>query len=370
MHDNNQRYLIYINLFTLFTFCLEINTIDWLIDIHCPEFSTTPAVFISGTTSTDEDCRCGRKFWTLYIFYWIKVFLKLPFAVSFSVLFFTIQYAVFRKSFKTFYVSLWISDLYIYVHTCTYAHMCTHVWEECKDVKNVKTTIYIYIYIYIYSSYDETIQRKQSAQYRKRRAITVKVTLTSARCDTVFHIRRWRRWSSDRCRGRLGAEVSVIYIYIYIYICFIYIYIYIKQVRIKCRIVFLEKCECYNIVPYGLQICKKPVLGKSSESFLSQWDQVSRTSSVKFLRLAILESKYQLQQCSDDVEVTTNLIMDEYSLSTYLLIKRDVELAISKFIEDIDLSLDAKFNKFRQAPWIHSTGNSFPTNHDWWNSTM
>ena len=31
MHDNNQRYLIYINLFTLFTFCLEINTIDRLI---------------------------------------------------------------------------------------------------------------------------------------------------------------------------------------------------------------------------------------------------------------------------------------------------------------------------------------------------
>ena len=50
--------------------------------------------------------------------------------------------------------------------------------------------LYIYIYpIYIYSSYDETIQRKQSAKYRKRRAITVKVTLTSARCDTVFHIR-------------------------------------------------------------------------------------------------------------------------------------------------------------------------------------
>ena len=48
----------------------------------------------------------------------------------------------------------------------------------------------IYIYTYIYSSYDETIQRKQSAQYRKRRAITVKVTLTSARCDTVFYILR------------------------------------------------------------------------------------------------------------------------------------------------------------------------------------
>ena len=30
----------------------------------------------------------------------------------------------------------------------------------------------------------------------------VKITLTSARCDTVFHI---QRWSSDRCRGRLGS---------------------------------------------------------------------------------------------------------------------------------------------------------------------
>ena len=37
-----------------------------------------------------------------------------------------------------------------------------------------------------------------------------------------------------------------------------------KQARIKCRILFLEKCESNNIVPYGLQICRKPVLGKSS----------------------------------------------------------------------------------------------------------
>ena len=36
---------------------------------------------------------------------------------------------------------------------------------------------YIYIYIYIYNSYDERIQRKQSAQYRKRRAITVRLHL-------------------------------------------------------------------------------------------------------------------------------------------------------------------------------------------------
>ena len=143
-----------------------------------------------------------------------------------------------------------------------------------------------------------------------------------------------------------------------------------KQARIKCRILFLDKCESYNIVPYGLQICMNPVLGKSSESFLSQWDQVSRTSSVEFLRLDILESNYQLQQCSEDVEVTTNLIIDEYSLSTYLLIKRDVDIAISKFIVDITLRLDAKVKKFGQAPWIHSTGNPISGNYEWWNSKM
>ena len=97
---------------------------------------------------------------------------------------------------------------------------------------------------------------------------------------------------------------------------------------------------------------------------------MSRTSSVEFLRLAILESKYQLQQCSEDVEVITNLIIDEYSLSTYLLIKRDVDIAISKFIVDITLRLDAKVKKFRQAPWIHSTGNPLPGNYEWWSSKM
>ena len=58
--------------------------------------------------------------------------------------------------------------IYMYMHVCRYIHI-------------------LHIHIHVYSSYDETIQRKQSAQYRKRRAITVKVTLTSARCDTVFH---------------------------------------------------------------------------------------------------------------------------------------------------------------------------------------
>ena len=46
--------------------------------------------------------------------------------------------------------------------------------------------MYIYIYIYI-SCCDKRIQRRQSAQYCKRRAMTVKVTLTSAHCDSVSH---------------------------------------------------------------------------------------------------------------------------------------------------------------------------------------
>ena len=93
-----------------------------------PEFSTTSAAFISGMAqavvndvnsrrrATDEDCRCGGKFWTMYVFYWIYVFLKLPFAVSFSVLLITIQYAAFRIPPRTFYVSLYI---YIYINIYT-----------------------------------------------------------------------------------------------------------------------------------------------------------------------------------------------------------------------------------------------------------
>ena len=47
-----------------------------------------------------------------------------------------------------------------------------------------------------------------------------------------------------------------------------------------------------------------------------------------------------------------------------------MDIAILKFIVDITLRLDAKFKKFKQAPWILSTGNPLPTNHDWWNSAM
>ena len=50
--------------------------------------------------------------YTMYIFYRIKAFLKLLFAVSFSDLFITIQYAVFRKSLRTFYARI---SIYIYI---------------------------------------------------------------------------------------------------------------------------------------------------------------------------------------------------------------------------------------------------------------
>ena len=56
----------------------------------------------------------------------------------------------------------------------------------------------IYMYIYICSSQDDGIQLILSAQYRKCRSITARATLTYARCDIVFSIRRWRRWSIDR----------------------------------------------------------------------------------------------------------------------------------------------------------------------------
>ena len=45
------------------------------------------------------------------------MFFKLPFGVSFSVLFITMQYAVFRKSLRTFYVTL-----YIYIGILNHIH--------------------------------------------------------------------------------------------------------------------------------------------------------------------------------------------------------------------------------------------------------
>ena len=45
--------------------------------------------------------------------------------------------------------------------------------------------MYRYIYIYTHSSYKERIQREESVQYRKRRAVTVKVTHTSQRQNST-----------------------------------------------------------------------------------------------------------------------------------------------------------------------------------------
>ena len=55
--------------------------------------------------------------------------LKLLFAVSFRDLFFTIQYAVFRKSLSTFYVSL-----YVYMCVCMCVYICIYIVEYAKCI--------------------------------------------------------------------------------------------------------------------------------------------------------------------------------------------------------------------------------------------
>ena len=54
---------------------------------------------------------------------------------------------------------------------------------------NIHLRIVAYVYIYIVVTTKEFSENKV-LNIVKRRAMTVKVTLTSARCDTVFHIRR------------------------------------------------------------------------------------------------------------------------------------------------------------------------------------
>ena len=62
------------------------------------------------------------------------MFLKLHFAVSLSDLFITIQYAVFRKSLRTSYVSLCIYNTAVLIIFCFIYFVFI---------------IYVYIYIYI-----------------------------------------------------------------------------------------------------------------------------------------------------------------------------------------------------------------------------
>ena len=61
---------------------------------------------------------------------------KLSFAVSFSVLFITIQYAVFRKSFRTFYVSIcYVYLVYILCVYYTYIYILPpHVVMQCQHI--------------------------------------------------------------------------------------------------------------------------------------------------------------------------------------------------------------------------------------------
>ena len=75
------------------------------------------------------------------------MFLKFLFAVSFSYIFITIQYTVFRKSFSTSYVSL-----YIYIHI-TIRKTCQRIYEipRIGHISNCNTPSGFVSYIYIYS---------------------------------------------------------------------------------------------------------------------------------------------------------------------------------------------------------------------------
>ena len=95
-------------------------------------------VDFSWRRSTVEDCRCGRKFWTLYIFYWIKLFLKLPFAISFSVFIFYINHLnVNHLERFTCHYEFRTYPIYTYIYIYTYAQ---YFYIPC---------IYKYLYMYI-----------------------------------------------------------------------------------------------------------------------------------------------------------------------------------------------------------------------------
>ena len=55
------------------------------------------------------------------------MFLKLPFVVSSRDLFITIQYAVFRKSFRTF-LRIAMNFAYIYLYICMFIYTYIHIY--------------------------------------------------------------------------------------------------------------------------------------------------------------------------------------------------------------------------------------------------
>ena len=81
------------------------------INENCCITYTYVYIYASSVTqrrATDEDCRRGQKYWTLYIFYWIKVFLKLlsVFHLVLYLLQFNTRY--FVNHLERFNVSLYI----------------------------------------------------------------------------------------------------------------------------------------------------------------------------------------------------------------------------------------------------------------------
>ena len=90
---------IFSQLCFLYSTCVVALSLADILSPKCHVYLFIIHLFVTSVVrrrTTDEYRRCVRKFWTLYIFYWIKVILKLPFAVSFSDLFISIKKAAFH----------------------------------------------------------------------------------------------------------------------------------------------------------------------------------------------------------------------------------------------------------------------------------
>ncbi|KAJ8031266.1 Deleted in malignant brain tumors 1 protein [Holothuria leucospilota] len=124
---------------------------------------------------------------------------------------------------------------------------------------------------------------------------------------------------------------------------------------------FIRKIRDINVIPPGAFLVTIDVV--------ALYPSIPHTNGLRalgdFLRECQLPTK-----CLEDIETTTNNIIDKYSLSSYLSIKRDVDTAVSNFILKTRKRLDAKFTKFRQSPWIKSFSRPLSDSHDWWDTPI
>jgi len=141
-----------------------------------------------------------------------------------------------------------------------------------------------------------------------------------------------------------------------------------KRAKCESRIDFLKTCADQRIIPHGLQFNKYAALGKTSEHFREQWNLLLNSSSVHLLKLIIEESAIILRQCHKDIEEITNEIIDRFSLTVYLKIKKDVDISLLSFTSKLKEKHKEKLNKFKRQPWIKSRPRPTTDTQDWWDT--